>query len=181
VARAEDTDKSEVLSLLAQPGFAGLVEEYRREAELPEDERERLLIETAWAELLHLIDMGDTKALLFVVYEGDRGRHPENRLRLLGFCRLSEAASESSPACEADEAAVGVVAGSDASGLAGEAPAAAPSDRVALVREEPGRAVPPLHDAIESRPALLGESGAERGEEADGMKILEPHTKDQCG
>jgi hypothetical protein len=35
------------------------------------------------AELWHLVDMGDTKVLLFLAYEADRGRVPENRLSRL--------------------------------------------------------------------------------------------------
>ncbi len=83
VARHEGTDEAEILALLADEKFQEHVAYYRREAELPEDEREELLIRTALASLQHLADMGDTKALLFLTYEGNRGRHPENRLRHL--------------------------------------------------------------------------------------------------
>ncbi len=83
VARHEGTDEDEILALLADEKFQKHVANYRREAELPEDEREEILIRTAFASLQHLADMGDTKALLFLAYEGNRGRHPENRLRRL--------------------------------------------------------------------------------------------------
>ncbi len=83
VARHEGTDEAEILSLLEDEKFQRHVAYYRREAELPEDEREEILIRTAFASLQHLADMGDTKALLFLAYEGNRGRHPENRLRRL--------------------------------------------------------------------------------------------------
>ena len=83
VARHEDTDEAEILALLEDEKFQRHVAYYRREAELPEDEREEILIRTAFASLQHLADMGDTKALLFLAYEGNRGRHPENRLRRL--------------------------------------------------------------------------------------------------
>ncbi len=83
VARHEGTDEAEILSLLEDEKFQKHVAYYRREAELPEDEREEILIRTAFASLQHLADMGDTKALLFLAYEGNRGRHPENRLRRL--------------------------------------------------------------------------------------------------
>ncbi len=83
VARHEDTDEAEILSLLEDEKFQEHVAYYRHEAELPEDEREEILIRTAFASLQHLADMGDTKALLFLTYEGNRGRHPENRLRRL--------------------------------------------------------------------------------------------------
>ena len=68
---------------LADPKFRELMAYFQAESELPEDERERLLIDTAMAELWHLVDMGDTKVLLFLAYEADRGRIPENRLRRL--------------------------------------------------------------------------------------------------
>ena len=83
VARAEDTSETEILSHLADPRFRELMAYFQAESELPEDERERLLIDTAMAELWHLVDMGDTKVLLFLAYEADRGRTPENRLRRL--------------------------------------------------------------------------------------------------
>jgi hypothetical protein len=83
VARAEDTTDAEILSHLADPRFRELMAYFQAESELPEDERERLLIDTAMAELWHLVDMGDTKVLLFLAYEADRGRTPENRLRRL--------------------------------------------------------------------------------------------------
>ena len=76
VAKHEGTDEAELLSLLADERFQEHVAYYRLEAELPEDEREALLIRTAFASLQHLADMGDTKALLFLTYEGNRGRHP---------------------------------------------------------------------------------------------------------
>jgi hypothetical protein len=83
VARAEDTTDAEILAHLADPKFRELMAFFQAESELPEDERERLLIDTAMAELWHLVDMGDTKVLLFLAYEADRGRVPENRLRRL--------------------------------------------------------------------------------------------------
>ena len=83
VARAEDTTETEILSHLADPKFRELMAYFQAESELPEDERERLLIDTAMAELWHLVDMGDTKVLLFLAYEADRGRIPENRLSRL--------------------------------------------------------------------------------------------------
>ncbi len=90
VARHEGTSEDEILSLLADERFADLVDYHREERELPEDERERLLIASALAGLQHLADMGDTKALLFLTYEGNRGRHPENRLRRLTLPRPAD-------------------------------------------------------------------------------------------
>ena len=90
VARHEGTSEDEILSLLEDERFADLVDYHREERELPEDERERLLIASALAGLQHLADMGDTKALLFLTYEGNRGRHPENRLRRLTLPRPAD-------------------------------------------------------------------------------------------
>ena len=87
------------MSLLADEKFAEMVAYHREERELPEDERERLLIDTALASFLHLADMGDTKALLFLTYEGNRGRHPGNRLRHLA--RPMKSRSESFFTCGA--------------------------------------------------------------------------------
>ena len=156
VAALEDIANSVVLSLLEEPGFQRLVEDYRAERELPEDERERLLIQSAWAGLLSLADMGDTKALLFIAYEGNRGRHPENRLRrLASFCHLAEAARESSSDCDVGEAGGAVVAGAAEPSAA--APAVSHADLTASIPEEPSLAASLLHPN-DKRPALLGES-----------------------
>ncbi len=64
VAASEGMDETELLSLLADRGFQELVEMYRLQDELPEDERERLLIDAAFEELWHLAHMGDAKAAL---------------------------------------------------------------------------------------------------------------------
>ena len=160
VARHEGTDEAEILALLADEKFQGHVAYYRREAELPEDERERLLIVSALAGLQYLADMGDTKALLFLTYEGNRGRHPENRLR-----RLVTRTSDHDPElCAGDE--IGAQPGDDA--VASEPSIQAPknpvaaelvSDLLAFARSNPDVADWILHYA-ESRQALLGESGA---------------------
>ncbi len=159
VARHEGTDEAELLSLLADEKFQRHVAYYRREAELPEDEREALLIKTAFASLQHLADMGDTKALLFLAYEGNRGRHPENRLR-----RLVTRTSDCDPdLCARDEIGAQPVDDAPASELSIQAsnnPVAAElvSDLLAFARSNPDVADWVLRYA-ESRYALLGESG----------------------
>ncbi len=148
VARHEGTDEAELLSLLADEKFQEHVAYYRHEAELPEDEREEILIRTAFASLQHLADMGDTKALLFLAYEGNRGRHPENRLR-----RLVTRTSDCDPdLCARDE--IGVAPANNA--VAAELV----SDLLAFARSNPDVADWILRYA-ESRYATLGESGAE--------------------
>ncbi len=152
VARHEDTDEAELLSLLEDEKFQKHVAYYRHEAELPEDEREEILIRTAFASLQHLADMGDTKALLFLAYEGNRGRHPENRLR-----RLVTRTSDRDPElCAGDE--IGAAPANDA--VAAELV----SDLLAFARSNPDVADWVLRYA-ESRQAALGESGAEAVEE----------------
>ena len=152
VARHEGTDEDEILALLADKKFQKHVAYYRREAELPEDEREALLIRTAFASLQHLADMGDTKALLFLAYEGNRGRHPENRLR-----RLSRARPTAIPTCCARDE-IGATPADNA--VAAELV----SDLLAFARSNPDVADWILRYA-ESRHATLGESGAGAVEE----------------
>ena len=91
VAAIEGADESEILERLDDEGFARLVEDYRDEQSLPEDEREALLIEAALAGLQRLADRGDVKVQRFLAYEDARGRHVESRLRRLPPCFLSPA------------------------------------------------------------------------------------------
>ena len=152
VARHEGTDEAEILALLADEKFQKHIAYYRHEAELPEDEREEILIRTAFASLQHLADMGDTKALLFLTYEGNRGRHPENRLR-----RLVTRTSDGHPELPAGDE-IGAEPANDA--VAAELV----SDLLAFARSNPDVANWVLRYA-ESRQALLGESGAGAVEE----------------
>ncbi len=172
VARHEGTDEDEILSLLADEKFQGHVAYYRREAELPEDEREALLIRTAFASLQHLADMGDTKALLFLAYEGNRGRHPENRLR-----HLAPRMTNRPPGLhdwDDLDASLEPVAAAVLSQPAIEAPentvaAELVSDLVAFARSNPDVADWVLRYA-ESRQAALGESGAGAVEQQRSVK-----------
>ncbi len=160
VARHEDTDEAEILSLLEDEKFQEHVAYYRREAELPEDEREALLIRTAFASLQHLADMGDTKALLFLAYEGNRGRHPENRLRRLVTRTSDRDPDVCAPGRDRQRRAP------DDAIQASNNPVAAElvSDLLAFARSNPDVADWVLRYA-ESRHAALGESGAGAVEE----------------
>ena len=80
VAEVEAATEEEIQAFIADRDFSELVENYRAARELPFEEQERLLIETAMADLQHLVDMGDRRALLFIVYEANRGRSPACRL-----------------------------------------------------------------------------------------------------
>ena len=80
VAEVEAATEEEIQAFIADHEFSRLVAQYRAARELPFDEQERLLIETAMADLQHLVDMGDRRALMFIVYEANRGRSPASRL-----------------------------------------------------------------------------------------------------
>ena len=108
--------------------------------------------------------MGDTKALLFLTYEANRGRHPENRLR-----RLATRTTDHRPELRAwDEISAEPA---DAAVQAPEKPVAAElvSDLVAFARSNPDVADWILRYA-ESRHTTLGESGAEAAEEKRRVK-----------
>ena len=83
VALVEAATEEEIQAFIADRDFSELVEKYRAARELPFDEQERLLILTAMADLQHLVDMGDRRALMFIVYEANRGRSPACRLAKL--------------------------------------------------------------------------------------------------
>ena len=154
VAAHEGMDEAELLSLLADEKFQEHVAYYRLEAELPEDEREALLIRTALAGLQHLADMGDTKALLFLTYEANRGRTPHNRLG-----HLAPRMTDRHPELHAGNE-IGAEPAEDTVGAA-EKPLTAEllSNLVAFARSNPDVADWILRYA-ESREAPLGESGA---------------------
>ena len=80
VAEVEAATEEEIQAFIADRDFSELVEKYRAARELPFEEQERLLILTAMADLQHLVDMGDRRALMFIVYEANRGRSPACRL-----------------------------------------------------------------------------------------------------
>ncbi len=80
VAEVEAATEEEIQAFIADHEFSRLVAQYRAARELPFDEQERVLIETAMADLQHLVDMGDRRALMFIVYEANRGRSPAKRL-----------------------------------------------------------------------------------------------------
>jgi hypothetical protein len=135
---------------------------------LPEDERERLLIDTAMAGLWHLVDMGDTKVLLFLAYEADRGRVPENRLSRLapplknrgGLLSFGKPVADDGEA-ETVETAMpdAPVAGPSIKAPARTASTETLSDPAAFGRDTPERDAW-IRRYFESRPALPGEGRA---------------------
>jgi hypothetical protein len=80
VAEVEGATQEEIETFVADHEFSELVAHYRAVRALPMAEQERLLILTAMADLQHLADMGDRRALLFIAYEANRGRSPARRL-----------------------------------------------------------------------------------------------------
>ncbi len=176
VARHEGTDEAEILSLLEDEKFQKHVAYYRREAELPEDEREEILIRTAFASLQHLADMGDTKALLFLAYEGNRGRHPENRLRRL-VTRTTDHHPELRAGDEIGAAPDEIVPASEPSIQAPKNPVAAElvSDLARLRPEQPGRGR--LDPALRREPPR--HAGRERGRGGGGAKEEHERREDQ--
>ncbi len=97
VARVEAATEEEILHLLDDADFSGLVREYRAVVELPDDLREARLIGAAWMELEHLMELGDRRAVLFVVYESNRGRHPAKALLRRMKEAFARAAAETEP------------------------------------------------------------------------------------
>ena len=97
VARVEAATEEEILSLLDDEDFSGLVREYRAVVELPDHLREARLLAAAWLELEHLMELGDRRAVLFVVYESNRGRHPAEALLKRMKEAFARAAAEMEP------------------------------------------------------------------------------------
>lgn len=79
-ARAEGLPVAEVDALLADPDFAGLVEEYRALEALPEDRARGLLTRLARLVLEEAVSLGDLRAACFVLREEGRGRDPARTL-----------------------------------------------------------------------------------------------------
>lgn len=79
-ARVEGIEAAEVERLLADPGFAGLVDEYRALDALPDEERRRVLTNLARNLVQEAIASGDLGAALFVLREEACGRDPARTL-----------------------------------------------------------------------------------------------------
>jgi hypothetical protein len=76
VARAERTEESAVEALLAEDGFAELVESYKALAELPAEEQTARLVRLAWLAIENALADWDMGAAFFVLRENAQGRDP---------------------------------------------------------------------------------------------------------
>jgi hypothetical protein len=75
-ARAEGVEETEVETLLADPDFAALVDEFRALQALPEAEARALLLRLARGVLEEAAVEGDVRVALFIWREETRGRDP---------------------------------------------------------------------------------------------------------
>ena len=91
IRRLDTATEEEIEAFVGDRELSRLVEQYAAVRDLPVPARHACLLETAWQELWHLIDVGDRRAMLFVVYQANRGRHPVRHLVKLVVDRLHEA------------------------------------------------------------------------------------------
>jgi hypothetical protein len=96
-ARLEAATEAEIHELLSDDDFSGLVRTFRAVAELPDELRAAHLVQSAWMELEHLMQMGDRRVLLFVAYESNRGRHPAKALLERMEAAFARVAAEMAP------------------------------------------------------------------------------------
>lgn len=75
-ARAEGLPEAKVEALLAEPGFAALVEAYRELEARPAEEARRRLVSLARFLLDEALLEGDVRAALFVLRQDERSRDP---------------------------------------------------------------------------------------------------------
>lgn len=75
-ARVEGIGETELAGLLAEPGFARLVEAYRAFDGLPEEARRERLVRLARCVIEDAVEDGDVRVATFVLREEARGRDP---------------------------------------------------------------------------------------------------------
>lgn len=75
-ARVEGIGEAELVGLLAEPGFARLVEAYRAFDALPEEARRERLVRLARCVIEDAVEDGDVRVAAFVLREEGRGRDP---------------------------------------------------------------------------------------------------------
>ena len=91
IRRLDTATEEDIEAFVSDRDFSRLVEQYTAVRSLPLPERQARLFETAWLELSSLIDVGDRRAMLFVVYQANRARHPVRHLVKLVVDRLDQA------------------------------------------------------------------------------------------
>lgn len=75
-ARLEGLACAEVEGLIAEPGFAALLEGYRALAAMPEDEQRRILTQLARHLLMEATALGDVPVACFILLQERRGQDP---------------------------------------------------------------------------------------------------------
>ncbi len=91
IRRLDTATEEDIEAFVTDRDFSRLVEQYAAVRALPLPERQARLFETAWLELSSLIDVGDRRAMLFVVYQANRARHPVRHLVKLVVERFENA------------------------------------------------------------------------------------------
>ena len=91
IKRLDTATEEDIEAFVSDRDFSRLVEQYAAVRALPLPERQARLFETAWLELSSLIDVGDRRAMLFVVYQANRARHPVRHLVKLVVERFDNA------------------------------------------------------------------------------------------
>ena len=91
IKRLDTATEEDIEAFVSDRDLSRLVEQYAAVRNLPLAERQAHLFETAWLELSSLIDVGDRRAMLFVVYQANRARHPVRHLVKLVVDRLDQA------------------------------------------------------------------------------------------
>ncbi len=80
IKRLDTATEEDIEAFVSDRDLSRLVDQYAALRALPLPERQARLFETAWLELSSLIDVGDRRAMLFVVYQANRARHPVRHL-----------------------------------------------------------------------------------------------------
>ncbi len=80
IRRLDTATEADIEAFVTDGELSRLVDQYAAVRSLPLAERQARLFETAWVELSSLIDVGDRRAMLFVVYQANRARHPVRHL-----------------------------------------------------------------------------------------------------
>ena len=80
IRRLDTATEEDIEAFVTDGELSRLVDQYAAVRALPLPERQARLFETAWLELSSLIDVGDRRAMLFVVYQANRARHPVRHL-----------------------------------------------------------------------------------------------------
>ncbi len=172
IRRLDTATEEDIEAFVSDRDLSRLVEQYAAVRDLPLPERQARLFETAWLELSSLIDVGDRRAMLFVVYQANRARHPVRHLVKLVVERFEnvrqpyERHETPSPAGSSPETMQGY--GQHPLGPAQEAinrlvdflPAQAGEAVLVSAELEPGAAEPPVEEPVAATEEIpVGDAG----------------------